>query len=117
MQEDRRRTPRIRTYQPVRLQPLHSSRFMDTLTKDVSLQGLRCISEQTFPVATELNIELSTIEGPMSARGRTAWFQMIPHSDQVELGIAFSDISQETLRRLSAYLEHLSQKYPTISSI
>ena len=110
MQTERRRSPRIRTYQPVRLQPIHSQRSMDTLTKDVSRHGLRCLSEQIFPVSTEVSVELTTADGPLAARGKTAWFQIIPHSDQVEVGIAFTEISPETIRRLSVYLDRLSEK-------
>ena len=110
MQTERRGSPRIRTYQPVRLQPIHSQRSMDTLTKDVSRYGLRCLSEQIFPVSTEISIELTTADGLLAVRGKSAWFQMIPHSDQVEVGIAFTDLSPNTIRRLSVYLDRLAQK-------
>ena len=110
MQRERRRSQRIHTYQPVRLQPVHSQRSTDTLTKDISAHGVRCLSGQIFPVSTELSVELSTKEGPMAAYGKAAWFQMIPHSDQVEIGITFTDVSPETMQRLSVYLDHLSIK-------
>ena len=110
MKPERRRSQRIRTYQPVRLQPIHSPHSIDTLTKDVSLHGLRCLSEQILPVATELSVELSTVDGPLAARGKAAWFHMLPYSDQVEVGIAFTDVSPQNLQRLSAYLDRLSIK-------
>ena len=113
---ERRGGARIRAYRPVRLHLPRSPRILETLTKDLSVGGVCCITSIPFPVSTQLNLELvlSSGEGPVSARGRTVWFRNIPHSDQFDIGISFSDVPDDDRRRLSVYLNRLAQKYPLI---
>ena len=107
---DRRNTPRFRAYRPVRLQKPGSLQIVETLTKDLGVGGLRCVSPALFPVSTEVNVELvlSSGEEPFSIRGRTVWFLMIPHSEQVELGIEFIELENQNKRRLSVYIDYLA---------
>ena len=79
--------------------------------------GLCCISSESYPVTTEMNLELvlSTGDGPLPLRGKLAWFRMIPHSDQFDLGFSFLDLPPQTKRRLSAYLDHIAQQAPLVS--
>ncbi len=110
--EERRITPRVRAYRPVRLQKPGSPHVVETLSKDLALGGLRCLSPALFPVSTEVSVELVLSSGdePLSARGKTVWFQTIPQSEQFDLGIAFTDLQPRIKRRLSAYLERLSNQ-------
>jgi hypothetical protein len=115
MADERRTAQRIRAYRPVRLHHATSPRIVETLTKDISSGGIRCLSSSLFPVAAEFNIELvlSMGNGPVSARGKTVWFQTIPQSEQFELGIAFTDIPFQDKRRLSAYLSTIAENQPS----
>ncbi|MDP3721893.1 MAG: PilZ domain-containing protein [Candidatus Omnitrophota bacterium] len=114
---ERRSAPRIRAYRPVRLTPPGSRHVIETLTKDLSVGGLCCVSGIPLPVATELLVELmlSTGAEPVTARARTAWFRAIPNSEQFDLAVAFTEIEEETKRRLSMYLDHLSKISPLIN--
>lgn len=108
--QERRRTSRLRIYRPVRLHAFVDRPAIETLTKDLAMGGLRCLSPIEFPVSTELTVEFQLAGGeePVTVRGRMAWFRTIPYSDQFELGIAFLQPSQVTIRRLSGYLDHLA---------
>ena len=112
MAEERRKTQRFRAYLPVRLHGAHTPQIIETLTKDISIGGIRCISLTVFPVSTEVGVEviLSTGSELLDLRGRTSWFQTIPHSDQLDLGIQFHDLDPQNKRRLSAYLEYLAEQ-------
>ena len=85
--------------------------MVETLTKDVGLGGFRCLSPTLCPVSTELGVDLvlSTGNEQLSLRGKAAWFRTIPESEQFDFGITFIDLSPETKRRLSGYLNHLSR--------
>ena len=109
---DRRNTPRFRAYRPVRIQRPGALQIVETLTKDLGTGGLRCISPTLFPVSTEVSVELvlSTGEEPFSVRGRMVWFRMIPHSEQVDLGIEFIELEDQDKRRLSAYMDYLASQ-------
>jgi len=111
MVEERRRTTRVRVYLPARLKQLSPPQALETLTKDLSDEGVRCLSPIAFPVATDLNVELGLALGsePVTVRGRLAWFRSLPYSEQFDLGIVFTEMSPQTKRRLSTYLERLSK--------
>ena len=113
MLNERRTSSRIRAYWPVRLHLPRSPRLLETLTKDLAMGGVCCISPTAFPVSTELNLELvlSTGEGPITARGRTAWFRSLPYSEQFDLGISFLEMPDHDKRRLSVYLGGLASKH------
>ena len=117
--EERRRAPRIRTYRPVRLHMPGGPKVVETLTKDLASGGVRCLSPVSVPVASELQVELvlSSGEEPLAIKTQTVWFRTIPYSDQFELGMAFRDVSPASMRRLSGYLQCLSQTRHTSTSV
>ena len=118
MDEERRSQPRTRAYLPVRLHKTSSPQLVETLTKDVGLGGIRCLSPTLFPVSTEVTVELvlSTGQEPLTMRGRTAWFSMIPESEQFDLGISFFELQPHHQRRLSTFLELLAGKSSALAS-
>jgi len=112
VERERRAAPRIRAYRPVKLRRHAAQQPIETLTKDVSAGGLRCLSPIPVPVTTPLKVELVFSDGQESfgVTGRAVWFRVIPQSDQFDLGIAFDGLSDENKRRLSVYLSNLSTK-------
>ena len=112
MTSERRANPRLRVYDPIRIYASGSPRPVETLTKDLAVGGLRSVSTKPFSVSTKLHIELMLPQGQglLSLHGRTAWFRTIPDSDQFELGVAFTEMSDLDKRRLSAYLLRLSSQ-------
>ena len=58
MVPERRSSPRVPTYQPIRLQKSGAPSVVETLTKDLSAGGVRCLSIPLFPVSSDLNVEL-----------------------------------------------------------
>ena len=110
MNRERRFSPRHRAYLPVHLQPRDTLKTVDTLTKDISRGGLRCLSPAPFPVASEVRVELvlSAGQAPLTVIGNTKWFRTLPYSDMFEVGMSFVELPEETERRLSTYLDRLS---------
>ena len=112
MYPEQRAFPRIPVYWPVRVQRPGAPIIIETLTKDLSLGGLRCLSPTVLPVSTPVDVELNLAKGqePLRAQGRSVWFRTIPESDQFEIGIIFQGLSQINKRRLSACIERLQLK-------
>lgn len=112
VQTERRTSLRVRVYRPVRLRQAGGLSLVETLTKDLALGGLRCLSPMPLPVATPVVVEmgLSTGEEPLEVHGKAAWMRAIPHSEQFEIGIVFLETSPQTKRRLSGYLDRLSSQ-------
>lgn len=112
MGEERRQAPRIPLYLPIQFRQRSGElQVIETLIKDLSVGGLRCVSPAALPPAVEVSVELPLVAGeePLTAGGRVVWVQPIPQSEQFELGIAFLSLAPETKRRLSTYLERCSR--------
>ena len=109
---ERRKAPRYRTYHPVRIVKSREPHVVETLTKDVSRGGVRCLTPQLFPVSADLGVEMVLFRGEESfnVKGKAIWFRIIPHSDQFDLGISFLDMPPQDKRRLSVYLERLAER-------
>ena len=116
MTAERRACARIKAYRPVRLYKSASSpHLVETLTKDLCADGLRCVSSTVVPVATELQVEVTYAPGeePFIARGRAVWFRALPDSEQFDVGVSFIDSQPGTKRRLSAYIDRLNAASPS----
>jgi hypothetical protein len=109
MLPERRRAIRHRAYRPVRLQVGGEGQAIETLTKDLSTEGLRCVCPRPVPVASPVAVELMLGSGhePVLLRGQAMWFQSISDSEQFELGLRFTEVSDQTRRRLSMFFDSL----------
>lgn len=112
MISERRHHPRIACHLPVKLHWQDGPRAIETLTKDVSLGGVRCLSPLPRPVSAPVSIELTlgTSHEPIVARAAVSWFQSIPASEQFYLGIAFVRIEDHDSQFLSSYLTKISHQ-------
>lgn len=110
MEQDRRKFPRLQCRLPVRLYPKQEPRVIETLTKDLSLGGLRCVSRHERAAGMPLSVELLLESGerPMNIRGHVTWSRPIQDSEQFDIGVAFSAFPDMSKKRLSTYLDRLT---------
>ncbi len=111
MLANQRRSSRINCLLPLRLTIPGTRQVTETLTKDLSLHGLRCLSPMGHPVSTRVMLELSlgTHHEPLTAQGRISWLQVLPNSEQFHLGVEFVGLSTYDTRQLSVYLAKISK--------
>ena len=104
---DRRQYPRITTYLPVRLRLQQSGRYLETLAKDVSLGGVRCVVEGRPDVNEVVVLEVPLYKEvlPIQAQARVAWVRPTTDTQSI-VGIRFEHLSQADSGALSTYLEH-----------
>jgi len=109
---ERRRAPRVGCVLPVKLYANHEPKVIETLTKDLSTGGLRCLSPVAKSAVSPVSLEMTLGQGerPLSLLAKVVWFERIPSSNQFYLGLAFQNISDKYTRRLSRYLERLTSK-------
>ena len=76
-----------------------------SLTEDISLKGIKVISETSFPIDTLMKIELSLAElyGPIQLQGRVKWIRSCG-DDLFEVGIEFVGASPDQMRALVRHI-------------
>ena len=110
MDQERRHDPRLFCRLPVRLYPKQEPRVIETLTKDLSVGGLRCVSRHHRPAGMPLSVELLLEPGerPLMLTGQVAWSNPISGSEQFDLGVSFQTFPYFAKKRLSAYLDRIA---------
>ena len=105
---ERRRWARLRSHVPVRYQDTKTQRFVETLSKDVSVGGLRCVTHEFLPASRELLVELSLRRAApaLKTRARVAWVQQIPHADQYCVGLEFLQLPQTAQEDIASYVSN-----------
>ena len=113
MREERRSTPRRRAYLPVRISQTETP-IIETLSKDVGLGGVCCVSPSLTPVGTEVLVELDLPVGQevLMLRGRTVWVRVLPDSEQFDLGIRFHNMPEQAHRLLSTFIDQSHRLTP-----
>ncbi len=76
------------------------------LTKDLSLEGVKIITENKIPEGTLVKIELTLDKSRKFIRlnGRVKWLRSLYDEEVYELGIEYVDLQP---RKIIALLEHL----------
>ncbi len=111
MVPERRANLRTACMLPIRMLPRGDRQPIETLTKNLSLGGLMCVSPVERPIGTPVHLDLtlgrSHVE--VAIHSRVAWFVSIPKSEQFYVGLAFDTISETIVRQLSTYIKFCSK--------
>ncbi len=114
MVPERRKQTRVRCYLPMRLYPQGEHRVIETLSKDLGLDGMSCLSPVHRPIFTPVSLELTLGQGqpPLTLHAKLIWFSEMPNSEQFQLGFAFEPLSESESRQVSRCIDkfasHLS---------
>ena len=94
---------------PVRMRLEPSGRYVETLAKDVSAGGLRCVIEEQLGEHDPVNLELPLFKEslPIETRAKVAWVQQATPATQCIVGLSFDPLSPADRLALTHYLERL----------
>jgi c-di-GMP-binding flagellar brake protein YcgR len=83
-----------------------------SLTEDISLKGIKVISDAFFPIDTLLKIELSLAEfhEPLDIQGKVKWIRS-HEEDLYEIGIEFIDASPEHMKALVDHMYNYEEEF------
>ena len=76
------------------------------MTQDLSLGGVRFISDNFIPMHAILKLEIKLMDTPkmINAIGRVVWIREIFDDENFEVGVEFMDIDKEYLKFLNGHL-------------
>lgn len=83
-----------------------------SLTEDISLKGIKVISETFFPIDTLLKIELSLVElnERLDLQGKVKWIRS-HEEDLYEIGIEFIDVSSKHMQVLVDHMYKYEEEF------
>ena len=79
------------------------------LTKDISVGGIRILTDRYLPVGTELRMELALLDSNklINLVGKVRWINSLYENELYEIGIEFQDIPSD---KTVALIEHIYKK-------
>lgn len=126
--DEKRKYPRVPKKASIQVQeltyPLSNDSDLQAMGKDISVGGVRFISETGFEPKTIVNLRIDIAgwnahkrphsmirdiasDTPLSVIGEVAWCRPIAGSAEFEVGISFSNIYEDDYRALVRYLDTL----------
>ena len=110
MLQESRRTPRVRCYLPIRLYPQGEHRVIETLSKDIGLGGMSCLSPVHRPIETPLAVEIILGQGepPLNLQAQVTWFSEVSNGEQFHLGLSFHSVTELQSRQLSRCIDRFT---------
>ncbi len=101
---EKRNSPRYNCRVPVLCRK--GTLFDNSQTIDISKSGVGFISSKFIPLDTNLVMEIALApkSEPLLAVGHVKWVQKLGVQERYRVGMAFTDISQDSRTRLSEYL-------------
>ena len=106
---ERRKFSRVNTYLPVRIRLERNGRYVETLAKNVSVGGLRCVVAGNIAVDDPVALELPLFKEamPIQTPAKVAWVQSMVPATQCIVGLRFNELSTADREALAYYLEKL----------
>jgi len=104
---ERRQSKRLKVNLPVSFEHLGTPHvFAETMTKDISVSGLRMNVDGFSLPKTNLLVKLRfpEVNRIVEANAQIVWSQRFPHSDQYQAGLQFSELSPVSKRWLEEYI-------------
>ena len=91
MLQERRDSERLSLSSPIRYRQKGSQRFGNTLGRDISNSGIGFISNEFFPISTQLIFEVQhpKTQGFVKAVGEIVWISNEPYSERFSIGARF----------------------------
>ena len=101
---NKRRFPRLDLDLPVRYKIRGYSDFGSSVTKDISIGGLRFITDRYIKPLTDIMLEIDILSRTISSIAKVKWSQSLPHSNRYQIGLEFIELARENKDYLSDFV-------------
>ena len=109
MQEEKRLDKRISVYLPINYDILGTEQkeLGSTTSKDLSLRGIKILTEKFFPPGTKflLKLNLKDIDKMLELMAQSRWSSNIQFSNRYQSGLSFEDLNPQYKKALEEYIK------------
>ncbi len=106
--QDRRKYPRVDISFPVECDILPRGGYFYTVSKDLSLGGLKIISNKFLPRNDAFKITINLIEKVVSLKARVAWCNETRASDTYYAGLEFIGENRASQNEILRFLNRVN---------
>jgi c-di-GMP-binding flagellar brake protein YcgR len=109
MREERRRYPRLAISFPVECDLCTGNSYFYTVTKDISLTGIRIVANTFLPRNYPLKIKINLINRVLQLRAKVAWCNQMRASERYSAGLEFMEPTPRQEQDISCFLNKVDQ--------
>ena len=110
IKNERRENPRIGISFPVACKTLPSRRYFYTVSKDLSLMGVRILSNDFLPKNDFIKLNINLINKILNLKARIIWCSRERVSDRYLAGLEFVEIGDLDRQNLSEFINVIYNK-------
>jgi len=106
--EERRKSVRVGISFPIECRVLpERKKIFYTVTKNLSMGGIKILTEEFFPKEKTLKININLINEIIEAKAKVVWCNKEPYSERYQMGLCFLEMNKKNKDQLKAFLEKI----------
>jgi len=105
--EEGRKYPRMDVSFPVECKVFPQRTYFYTVSKDLSLGGIKILSNEFIPKDNALKVNINLIDKIISLKAKVAWCNKKRISDKYLIGLEFVEISRENQSNIFKFLNRI----------
>ncbi len=102
---DKRKNPRVDVSFPVECKTLPSRSYFYTVSKDLSVGGVRILSNDFLPRENVLRVSVNCVNRVFDLTARVVWCNKERAIDRYIVGLQFTEINEDDSRELADFLK------------
>jgi c-di-GMP-binding flagellar brake protein YcgR len=106
---ERRRYPRVNVSFPVECEILHQKDYFYTVSKDLSMGGIRILSDKFLPKGNLVKININLINHIVGLKAKVAWCNKERITERYSVGLEFLETNEGDKKVLTSFLSSVYQ--------
>lgn len=104
---ENRKFPRAGVSFPVECKSLSAKKYFCTVSRDLSLGGVKIISNYFLPKDDTVKVSVNLINNVLNLKAKVAWCNQERKSDRYSTGLEFTETNETSLKKLSSFLNQI----------
>ncbi len=105
--EEKRKNPRFNVSFPIECTALPSRKYFYTVTKDLSIEGARIISDNFLPKEEPFKVNVNLIDKMIDLEAKIAWCKNESRQHRYSAGLKFQNINLGDKKELSRFIQSI----------
>ena len=104
---EKRKFPRVGVSFPVECKPLPARNYFYTVSKDLSLGGVKIVSNYFLPKDDTVKVNINLIDSILDLKAKVAWCNKERLSERYSTGLEFVETTENSKKKLFQFLNRI----------
>ncbi|MCM8787670.1 MAG: PilZ domain-containing protein [Candidatus Omnitrophica bacterium] len=109
METERRKYPRLNVSFPIECSDPAQKNYFYTVSKDISLGGVKIIFDKFLPKQTNLKLTINLIDNIVTTAATVCWCNKMRISDRYMVGLEFNELGAEGKKNILNFIDKVEK--------